>query len=416
MKIAIIGGGSAYAPGLLQAFAAEARSFDGAELALMDIAADELAIVHRLGTRLLEGTGLRLSATTDRVRAVEGASFVLTTFREGGLAARRLDERVPLAFGLVGQETIGPGGFFFAQRTLPVMRALADELAAWAPDARVVNYTNPTQIVAEALARFTPVPAVAICDQTDDDRVHLAAALGVSPQDMELASVGLNHATWSTRCTVEGEDGVARIAAAAEAIQTRDDVAPRVKRQFELTRVYGRVPNGYLPYYYQREASLAEALAAPRTRAEIIAESLPGMYRHFDEQARADAPRLSEGRGGSVFGDFAVRVLRALVTGERARLTLNVRNDGALSDFDDARIVEVPCDVEGGRITPRPQEPFSADTVGLLRMLADYQAAAAEAIWSGDLDAMVRALAANPLVVSLDLARDLLKARGAAAG
>lgn len=415
MKIAIIGGGSAYAPGLLQAFAAEGSAFDGAELALMDVAAPELEIVHRLARRLLEDAPLRVSATTERERALDGADFVLTTFRQGGLPARHLDERVPLAFGVVGQETIGPGGFFFAMRTLPVMRALCAELERLSPTATIVNYTNPTQIVAEAVTRFTPVRCIAICDQTDDDRVHLAAALGVSPAAIELESVGLNHATWSSRCTIAGEDGVERIERAHDAVLAAPEVAARVKRQVALTRAFGRVPNSYLQYYYQREATLAEAQAAPRTRAEAIAEALPGYYRHFEQQAAAPVPRLSAGRGGSVFGDFAVRVLRALVTGERTRLTLNVPNHGALPDFDDDRVVEVACDVANGRVTPRPQARFPRAAVGLLRMLADYQAAAADAIWFGDRDGVVQALAANPLVLSLPLARDMLRARSEAA-
>jgi 6-phospho-beta-glucosidase len=211
--------------------------------------------------RLLEGTGLRLSATTDRVRALEGADFVLTTFREGGLEARRLDERVPLAFGVIGQETIGPGGFFFAMRTLP--RHARDRRRPRALGARraVVNYTNPTQIVAEALARFTDVPCIAICDQTDDDRVHLAAALGLPPGGDRARVGGLNHATWSTACRIEGEDGVARIAAAADAVRARPTCAAG-QAPVRAHRAYGRVPNGYLPYYYDRDASVAEARAA----------------------------------------------------------------------------------------------------------------------------------------------------------
>lgn len=123
-------------------------------------------------------------------------------------------------------------------------------------------------------------------------------------------------------------------------------------------------------------------------------------------------PRLTQGRGGSVFGDFAVRVLRALVTREPARLTLNVRSDDVLPDFDPERIVEVPYDVRAGGVTPEPQPRFPRATVGLLRMLADYQAAAA--IWADDPDTMAQALAANPLMLSLSLARELLRARAEA--
>ena len=415
MKIAIIGGGSAYAPGLLQAFAADAAAFEGAELALMDVAEAELSTVHRLGLRLLERTGLRLTATTQRQRAIDGATHVLTTFREGGLEARHLDEAIPLELGVIGQETIGPGGFFFAQRTLPVIRAVTDEMARWAPDATLLNYTNPTQIVAEAVSRYTDVRCVAICDQTDDDRVHLAAALDVSPGDIELESVGVNHATWSRRCRIEGEDGVARMIAENDRVQTRDDVSSRTKRQFELTVRFGQVPNSYLQHYYFPERTVAEAKAAPRTRAQAIADELPGHYRHFEEQAAADVPRLTRGRGGSVFGDFAVRVLRTLATGERARLTLNVPNAGrAVPDFDGERIVEVPCTVERGRIELESQEPLADDRRGLLRMLADYQAAAASSIWEGDDDAQILALASNPLVGSIDRAQTLATLRAAA--
>lgn len=416
MKIAIIGGGSAYAPGLLQAFASEADAFEGAELALMDVAEDELDIVHRLGRRLLEGTGVRLTATPDRRRAIEGATHVLTTFREGGLRARHLDESVPLRHGIVGQETIGPGGFFFAMRTLPVVRGIVDEMARLAPGATLVNYSNPTQIVAEAVHRYSDVPCIAICDQTDDDRVHIAHALDLDPRDVELESVGLNHATWSRRCRIEGEDGVARMIAEEDRVRARDDVSERTKRQFALTRWYGQVPNSYLQYYAFREETLAEARATATTRAEAIEAELPGHYRHFEEQARAERPHLTQGRGGSVFGDFAVRVLRALATGEAARLTLNVANTGrVVPEFDEARIVEVPCRVEDGRVTPERQERLPADRRGLLRMLADYQAAAAEAIWEDDGSGIVRALAANPLVGSITTAEALLRDRARAA-
>jgi 6-phospho-beta-glucosidase len=129
-KIAIIGGGSAYAPGLLNAFIQHAAAFDGAELALMDIAAPELDVVQRLGRKLAAAAGanLDITATVELPRAIDGADYVLTTFRQGGFQARRLDERIPLQYGVIGQETIGPGGFFFAMRTLPVIQAITSPI------------------------------------------------------------------------------------------------------------------------------------------------------------------------------------------------------------------------------------------------------------------------------------------------
>jgi len=415
VKFAIVGGGSAYAPGLVAAFAERADAFDGAELFLMDVAEAELEIVARLSQRLLARTSLTVRASTDRIEAIDGATHVLTTFREGGLDARERDETVPLAHGVVGQETVGPGGFFFATRTIPVIKAVTDEIRAWAPGATLVNYANPTQIVAEAVQRHTDVPVVAICDQADDDRVHIAHALGLAPHEVELEAYGVNHATWSSRVAIQGEDGVARMIAETERVLARDDVSTRTKRQFELTRRFGQVPNSYLQYSYYPEVTLAEARAAPRTRAATIRESLPADYAHFAAQAMAEVPVLTRGRGGSVFGDFAVRVLEALAAGRPARLILNVRNEGrVVPDLDEDRIVEVPSFVEGGIVRPEPQAPLPSDRSGLIRMLADYQVAAADAIWADDTDAWPRALASNPLVGSLDLADALLRDRAAA--
>lgn len=412
VKIAIIGGGSAYALGLIQAFIQHGEAFAGAELALMDIAGAELDIVQRLGAKLAASAGadLRIAAYTNQRDAIAGADYVLTTFRQGGFEARHQDERIPLEFGVIGQETIGPGGFFFALRTLPVIKALVADIEQLASGAVLVNYTNPTQIVAEAVAHFTNVPCISICDQSKDDQHKILHALDLQPASVVFESIGLNHATWSTRFEIDGEDGVERMIRDCDAVLARPDVSNRVKRQFRLTRAYGRVPNSYLQYYYYHEETVAEALAEPKTRAEVILESLPGYYRHFREQIDADTPKLTHVRGGSLFGDMAVEVLRGLVQHDRSIHTLNVRNRTALPDFAPDRIVEVPARLERAGATPLVQDHLPSDVVGLLHMLAEYQWLAADAIWNGDRSAWTRALASNPLVLSLPLAQRLLDA------
>lgn len=412
VKIAIIGGGSAYTPGLINAFIHHAADFAGAELALMDIAAPELRIVHQLGEKLIRAAGvdLHISAHIDQREAVAGADYVLTTFRQGGLQARHQDESVPLQFSVIGQETIGPGGFFFAMRTLPVIRRLLDDIQALAPRAVLVNYTNPTQIVAEAVTHFSAVPCISICDQTQGDQAGILHALGLPHAAIELESVGLNHATWSTRFTIDGEDGVEVMVRNCDRVLARPDVTDRVKRQFQLTRAFGRVPNSYLQYYYYREDTVAEAQAEPKTRAQVILESLPSYYQHFRDQIAADVPHLTHVRGGTHFGDMAVEVIRSLRVQDRSIHTLNIPNHTALPDFAADRIVEVPARIERAGARPLVQERLPSEVVGLLHMLAEYQWLAADAIWQGDRGALERALAANPLVVSLTLARQLLNA------
>lgn len=409
-KIAVIGGGSAYAPGLINAFIQQADAFHGAEIVLMDIAAEELEIVHRLGRRLVAtaGVDLTITATTDRQAAIAGADYVLTTFRQGGFQARHQDESVPLRYNVIGQETIGPGGFFFAMRTLPVIKSLLQDIVQLAPAAVLVNYTNPTQIVAEAVTHFSEVPCISICDQSSGDKDNILYALDRPHASAVLESIGLNHATWSTRFEIDGEDGVEVMLHHADDVLARDNVTERVKRQFRLTREYGHVPNSYLQYYYYREETVAEAQAAPQTRSQIIMDALPSYYAHFEEQTLADVPGLTHVRGSSLFGDMAVDVLRGLVRQDDSIHTLNVPNRSAITDFAPDRIVEVPARLERAGATPLVQEPLPSEVMGLLRMLAEYQWLAAHAIWQGDRKALEHALAANPLVLSLPLAQTLL--------
>ena len=190
----------------------------------------------------------------------------------------------------------------------------------------------------------------------------------------------------------------------------RPDVSERVKRQFRLAKEYGRLPNSYMQYYYYPEETVAEAKAAPKTRAEVILEALPSYYQHFEEQIQAEVPHLTHVRGGSLFGDMAVDVLRGLVQRDGSIYTLNVPNQRALPQFAAERIVEVPARLTACDATPLIQDAFPPELTGLLHMLAEYQASAADAIWHGDYNAIRHALAANPLVLSLNLADRLLEA------
>lgn len=190
----------------------------------------------------------------------------------------------------------------------------------------------------------------------------------------------MNHATWSTKFTIDGEEGVQVMALHADEVIARPDVSERVKRQFRLAREYGRLPNSYLQYYYYRDETLAEAQAAPQSRAQAILDALPGYFQHFREQIAADVPKLAHVRGGSLFGDMAVDVLKGLVQQDGSIHILNVPNRHALPDFAPDRIVEIPAWLESTSAIPLAQGDLPAQVVGLLQMLAQYQWLAADAI------------------------------------
>jgi len=403
VKIAVIGGGSAYCASFLQALIQKAQAFRGSRLVLMDIAAEEAALVARLGRQMAQaaGAGLEIEATTNRRAALADAQVVFTTFRVGGFEARAHDERIPLQHGIIGHETIGPGGFFFTLRTLPVMRGIAEEMAQVAPRAWWVNYTNPTNIVAEAVSRFTEARIISICDQGPHDARVVLRLLGLPDEGMEFWAAGLNHANWSTRFRLGDRDVIPLMVEAAPRIARDPDVTPSWRRLFGLTEQYGQMPSSYMQYYYFPDETVAEAQAKPTTRAEDILAELPAIFAHYRQQADQPVPHLTQMRGSGGFGDLAVEVMDALVNDTGAVHMANVPGRGALPGFPPERVVEVPCRLDARGATPLVQPPLPPAVAGLIQALAEYQALAAKAGWRGSRRQAVLALAANPLVRSL---------------
>ncbi|HIC87789.1 MAG TPA: glycoside hydrolase [Anaerolineae bacterium] len=408
-KIAVIGGGSAYCAGLIQSFIHEADAFAGCELALMDVDVEHLDLIHRLGQRMIAAAGanLHLTRTTDRQEAIDGADFVLTSFRVGGFEARVLDETIPLRYGVLGHETLGPGGFFYALRTLPTARGITEEMTKLAPDAVLINYTNPTNIVAEAVSHYSNVQVIGLCDQGPHDAAQVLGTLNMQPQKVEFWAAGLNHATWSTRFRADGEDVIPLMQERAAAVIANPAAPIGIRHIFQLTSRYGRMPSFYLQYYYFRDEMLAAAQARPTCRAEDILAELPAIWTHYREQAERERPVLTHTRGGSGFGDLAVDVLKALIHDTGDVFILNVPNGGALPEFPPDRIVEVPCRVDALGPTPLAQPPLAAEVRGLLLMLSEYQALAAHVGWEGTRREAILALASNPLVLSLSKAEAL---------
>src|SRR5919197_298236 len=199
VRIAIIGAGSGYMPGVIRGLLHRADDLAGAELACFDIHAGHLDIMTRLARAMFAARGARFTVTAhgELEGALDGADFVFTTFRPGGLPARHLDESIPLAYGVVGQETVGPGGFFMALRSVPVLLDIARILAEVAPDAWIVNYTNPTNIVTDAVTRYSDAKIIGLCDQWVGDTETWAAQLGLPYDGLEIDWIGLNHCPWA---------------------------------------------------------------------------------------------------------------------------------------------------------------------------------------------------------------------------
>jgi 6-phospho-beta-glucosidase len=419
IRLTYIGGGSTRAPGTVASIVERGARFAGSEIVLVDLDADRLEVVAEIARRMARtrGVDLRITTTTDRAAGLTDADVVLTSFRPGGFEARALDERIPLRHGVIGQETQGPGGFFMALRSIHVMRDIVADIERVAPSARLVNYTNPVNIVSEAVTHHSPIPTVSLCEGPLVFPAGSVRNAGLDPARLDATLVGLNHTGWTVRQDYDGVDVMPLIAEAAAARQARPSGDARADRMLALAASMGSLPSAYLWYYYFRDEALEDARTKPTTRAEDILAEVDGYWAHYREQAAAEEPVLDpdRSRGGILELELAVDVIDAWVNDTGDVWPVNVPNAGsALPGLPDDLVVEVPGRVSAAGIEPTPVPPLRREVIGLIQALGEYQALTAEAAWSGTRRDAVAALAGHPLVLSLTRAEAIYDEMAAA--
>ena len=406
IKIAVIGGGSTYTPELVEGLALRRDALPLDELVLHDIDPGRLAVVGGLAGRILRhhGFGGRFATTTDRAEAIRGASFVLVQLRVGGMAARLRDETIPLSFGCIGQETTGPGGFAKALRTVPVVLDIAaDTRRLGAPGAWLLDFTNPSGLVTQALLDHGH-RAIGLCNVPIGFQRHFAALLDVPPERVQLEHVGLNHLSWERKVTVDGVDRLPElIERHADALAAETELPP------DLIRRQRAVPSYYLRYYYF-ERRVLEELRGGRPRAEEVMEIERGLLEMYADPALEVKPKLLEERGGAFYSEASAMLIESLHADRGDVQVVNVRNEGAIPNLDDDAVVEVPCRIDAGGATPLPLAPLAPEMHGLVQHAKAYERLTVQAAVSGDRQTALAALLANPLVRDYEVAEPLLDA------
>jgi 6-phospho-beta-glucosidase len=408
VKLAIVGGGSTYTPELVDGLIRLRDVLPVAELALVDPDARRRELVGGVARRMLGRAGHPAELTvTGEVAATEGADAVLFQLRVGGQAARHLDETLPLPYGLVGQETTGAGGLAKALRTVPVVLELAAEVARRAPDAWIVDFTNPVGIVTRALLDAGH-RAIGLCNVAIGFQRRFAARLGVPPSRVALDQIGLNHLTWLRAVRVGGADVLPSILA-----ESGEEVAGELGLPAHLVRRLGVVPSYYLRYYYAHDAVVRELTGAP-TRAEKVAEIEAELLDMYADPALDTKPELLEHRGGAFYSEAAVELLAALLrdpaavgAGVPREQVLNVRNRGTLPFLADDAVIEAPCAVGRDGAAPLPADPVPPLFAGLIAHVSAYEEVALDACLRGGHDRVAGALLAHPLIGQADVAARL---------
>ena len=400
MKLAVIGGGSTYTPEVIDGLVRLRDLIDVDDLWLHDTNEERLHIVGGMARRMLDRAGhpLRLELTTLLDDAVEGADAVLIQIRVGGQAARIVDESVPLACGCLGQETTGFGGLAKALRTVPVVLDIAARTRELAPDAWIVDFTNPVGIVTKALLDEGH-RAVGLCSAAMVFQRHFAKVLDVEPERIDLDHLGLNHLTWEVGVRLDGSDVLPRLL---------DEHAERVARATglppELVQRLGNVPSYYLHYFYEHDEVVAEERQT-KSRAERVSEIEAELLELYADESLDEKPELLKQRGGAGYSEAAVELIASLLgSAGSGRHVINLRNGGTFPFLAEDAVVEVPAVVGAEGVRPAELPQLGPLERGLVAHVSAYEELALDAALRGGRERVFRALLAHPLIGQSDVA------------
>jgi len=410
MKIAVIGGGSSYTPELLDGLFARAKAIGLEEVRLYDIDPERLATVADFCLRMCKASGTCIDhqTTTDLSTAVAGVDFVIAQIRVGGNSARKEDELLGLRHGLIGQETTGVGGFAKALRTIPAMLEIAAAIEKRAPDATLINFTNPSGLVTEALLKHSRVRVIGLCNIPVTFHIEIAKALGAAREEVELESVGLNHLSWVRTVRLRGEDVTAK-ALAWGGKAGRPANLGELDYPEGFIRALGMIPMHYLRYYYLTDRMIEEMKKKGKTRAEEVMEVEAELFKIYRDLTVNEKPAALSKRGGAHYSLAALELIEAIHFDRGNVLTLDVRNHGAVAELPADAVVEVPCRVGRDGAVPLPARPVPPAILGLMRAVKAYEELAVTAAVERSRDAALLALVVHPLGPDADHAEAVLE-------
>ncbi|OUS67830.1 6-phospho-beta-glucosidase [Paenibacillus sp. MY03] len=414
LKVAVIGGGSSYTPEIVEGFIKRYDEMPIRELWLVDIeqGKHKLDIVGALAKRMVEQSGLPIEVhlTLDRREAIKGADFVTTQMRVGLLEARRRDEHIPIRHGVIGQETTGPGGMFKALRTVPVILDICKDIEELAPNAWLLNFTNPAGIVTEAVLKHTKVKSVGLCNSPINFYKFLAKEYGVTEREVLPEFVGINHLHWVTAAYVNGEDKLPELIGKGREYTASNVTA--LDWDADFLSSLGAIPTYYLRYFYMTDKMLADMTASMEkdgTRADIVSRVETELFELYKDVHLKEKPKQLEQRGGAYYSEAAVNLMHSLYTDKRDIQTLNVKNGNIIPFLPQDASIEVNCVVTAQGPTPIPLRTIPEHVTGLLHAVKTYESLTIQAAITGDRGIALQALVHHPLVPSVTVAKALLE-------
>ena len=408
MKITVIGGGSTYTPELITGFLARINELPLNELWLMDIDENRLNIVGGFAQRMVEshGSPFKVFLSNDQAESIRGASYVITQLRVGQMHARREDEYLGFRHNLIGQETTGIGGMAKALRTIPVMLNIASDMGNLAPDALLVNFTNPSGLITQALTMAAPqVSAVGVCNVAIGVKMRILESLQkkngekIDPSIAELDTLGLNHLTWHRGFKLNGQQIWPQIIEEYIA-ELKSAESPEFPP--ELIETLQMIPSYYLNYYYDTAHKLDEQKKWPPSRAEEVMALEKDLLRDYADPQRNSPPEGLLQRGGAFYSTAATQLINSHFNDLGETHVANVQNQGAVPNWPADWVLELPCRVDRKGVHPLPTESLPDVCSGLVAQIKSCELLTARAAITGDRNLLYQALLAHPLGPSSD--------------
>jgi 6-phospho-beta-glucosidase len=411
MKIAVIGGGSSYTPELVDGLFERLDRIPVTEVWMMDPNQERLSVTAGLARRMSErhGTPFTVHDTGDLREAVKDAKYVVTQLRVGGIQARIHDEKLGLRHNIIGQETTGVGGFCCALRTIPPILDIARAMEEHAPGGYLVNFTNPSGIVTEALLKHSGVTSFGLCNIPVGIIMEVVKHHDCKMEDVQLDYVGLNHLSWIRGIAIDGKDVTeAALKGFMERAHEEWDDEAICESMREAMASLKMFCNGYLQYFYATDAALDRIKRKGKTRGEEVVEIEASLFEKYRQKELNEKPPELSKRGGAHYSTAAFHLIDAIENDAQNTQIVCCRNNGAVPTFDDDVSVEVPAIIGKDGAQAIPQAAPQPIIRGLMQDIKAYESLTVDAAVTGDREIAYQALLGHPLTPNAKGCRALL--------
>ncbi|HOZ46187.1 MAG TPA: 6-phospho-beta-glucosidase [Candidatus Hydrogenedentes bacterium] len=401
MKLAVIGGGSSYSPELIDGLFSRLDVIPVSEVWMMDPDLGRLGITAEFARRMAKrhGEPFRIYHTNNLREAVKDARYVITQLRVGHMAARIADEKLGLRYNIIGQETTGVGGFACALRTIPRVLDIAHAMEEVAPGGVLVNFTNPSGIVTEALIKHSRVTSVGLCNIPIGLIMEIVEHTGCAVDDVEMDYVGLNHLAWVRGFRIAGADRTDEILDGFIARAHEEwEVEAVCANMVEAMRGLRMLCNPYLQYFYANEAMLVHLKNKRRTRGEDVTEVEKALFEKYADPTLDEKPEELSKRGGAHYSTAAFRLIAAIENDTGNRQVVCCRNSGAIPTFDEDVAVEVSATIGKDGATALAQAAPESAIRGLMQAVKAYETLTVEAAVTGSRETAFQAMLMNPIM------------------